>query len=280
MSTVPPAFAARPLPHGRRGPRPALLGILLTGSALGALLLPPPASAVAAGSGMPSHQCVVNGRLAPPGAAVNGTPKNDRIECENDVENVTIYGGGGDDYIRVKGLVIDSQVLGGDGKDTIQTSHLFPRAGYSTVRGNAGDDTIIVATVRGTTEHGATVYGDMGNDKITVGSVHGSPGEYERGGGQVFGNDGADVITAGVIDFGGRVLGGSENDVIEAKGLGVETGGTIQGGPGKDTIRGIGKTVLLAGPGWGVVDGGLDVDNCVVRHANPARARSTIASCP
>ncbi|MCS0635398.1 hypothetical protein NX801_06945 [Streptomyces sp. LP05-1] len=237
------------------------------------------APAVALDRGLPSHQCTVNGVSVPPGAEVRGTNRKDRIECENDVENMTIWGGGGDDYIRVKGLIIDSQILGGDGDDTIQTSHLAPRYGQSTVRGNNGNDTLIVATVRGTAEHGATVYGDMGNDKITVGSVHGAPGDYARGGGQVFGNDGEDHIVTGAIDFGGRALGGSENDHIEAKSLGAEAGGVIQGGPGQDRISGLGGSVLKAGPGWGFVDGGLDDDQCRVVHASPDRARSTIASC-
>ncbi|KPI16305.1 hypothetical protein OK074_1917 [Actinobacteria bacterium OK074] len=233
-----------------------------------------------ADTAQPSHNCVLNGHLVPPGPTVFGTPGNDTIECENDVENVTIWGGEGDDNIRVKGLVIDSQILGGDGNDRLQTSHLDPQQGQSSIKGGPGNDTIITPTVIGTTDHGATVYGDQGDDDITVGSVHGAPGQYARGGGQVFGNDGSDTIRTGVIDFGGRVLGGSENDLIEAKGVGVETGGVIQGGPGQDTIRGTGDTVLLAGPGWGLVDGGLDNDTCKVEHANPSRARSTIASCP
>ncbi|MEU9983978.1 hypothetical protein [Streptomyces sp. NPDC050856] len=230
-------------------------------------------------SAMPSHQCTVNGVAVAPGEHVRGTSRNDTIECENDIENVTVWGGGGNDNIRVKGLIVDSQVLGGDGKDTIQTSHLFPRRGSASVRGNAGDDVLIVATVRGTSDNGATVYGDMGDDRITVGSIHGTPGEHARGGGQVFGNDGVDRIRTGTVDFGGRVLGGSENDLIEAKAVGPEAGGEIQGGPGRDVLRGTDNTVLSAGPGWGVVDGGLDIDECKVVHASPERARSTIASC-
>ncbi|MGW0820746.1 hypothetical protein [Streptomyces sp. NPDC002845] len=206
-----------------------------------------------------SHNSVVNGESVPPGPTVYGTPGNDTIECENDVENVIIWGGGGDDNIRVKGLVIDSQILGGDGDDRLQTSHLFPQEGTSSIKGG---------------------HGDQGDDEITVGSVQGSPGQFARGGGQVFGNDGSDIIRTGVIDFGGRVLGGSENDLIEAKGVGVEAGGVIQGGPGRDIIRGTDDSVLLAGPGWGMVDGGLGEDTCKVEHANPSRARSTIASCP
>ncbi|MEV3872651.1 hypothetical protein [Streptomyces sp. NPDC049906] len=267
------------MPLAPRPSRPAVRGLALTATLLAVASLST-APARAQEGGLPSHHCVLNGSAVPPGQAVYGTPGDDVIECENDVENVIIWGAGGDDNIRVKGLIIDSQVLGGDGDDRIQTSHLYPRADQASVRGGAGDDTIIVPTVMGSTEHGATIYGDQGADTITVGTVSGAPGQHARGGGQVFGNDGPDTISAGVIDFGGRVLGGSENDLIEAKGVGPEAGGVIQGGPGRDTIRGTKNTVLLAGPGWGLVDGGLDVDECRVEHANPERARSTIASCP
>ncbi|MET9801037.1 hypothetical protein [Streptomyces sp. NPDC006368] len=267
------------MPSTSRRTRAAVRGTFAA-SVIVTCLTTVPAHAEDAHSALPSHQCTVNGRTVEPGDRVYGTRYDDKIECENDIENITIWGAGGDDNIRVKGLIIDSQILGGDGDDTIQTSHLMPRHGSSTIRGNTGADTIIVPTVRGTADHGATVYGDMGDDRITVGSVHGAPGDYARGGGQVFGNDGSDHITSGVIDFGGRVLGGSENDLIEAKGVGPEAGGTIQGGPGVDTIRGTNNGVLSAGPGWGVVDGGLDVDACKVEHASPDRARSTIASCP
>ncbi|MFI8215803.1 hypothetical protein [Streptomyces sp. NPDC085932] len=255
-------------------------GLLATSLVVTSLTVVAPSVAAAPNSVLPSHQCTVNGVSAPPGDMVRGTPRDDRIECENDIANVTVWGAGGDDNIRVKGLIIDSQVLGGDGKDTLQTSHLLPRSGSASVRGNAGDDILIVATVRGTADHGAAVYGDMGDDKITVGSVHGEPGAYERGGGQVFGNDGNDRITSGTIDFGGRVVGGSEDDLLEATAVGPEAGGTVQGGPGQDTIRGTGHSVLSAGPGWGVVDGGLGIDDCTAAHAAPERARSTIANCP
>lgn len=264
----------------RRKNRSAAGGLLATSLVATSLTAITGSAAAAERSVLPSHQCTVNGVSAPPGDMVRGTARNDTIECENDINNVTVWGAGGNDNIRVKGLIIDSQVLGGDGRDTIQTSHLLPRYGASSVRGNAGGDILIVATVRGTGDHGATVYGDMGDDTITVGSVHGAPGEHERAGGQVFGNDGYDRITSGTIDFGGRVVGGSEDDLIEVRAVGPEAGGTVQGGPGEDTIRGTDDSVLSAGPGWGVVDGGLGVDDCKAEHAAPDRARSMIANCP
>jgi hypothetical protein len=228
-----------------------------------------------------AHQCTVNGVDATPGRDVHGTPKNDIILCENDVENIQIWGAGGDDNIRVKGLVVDSSILGGTGKDTIQVSHLFPQHASSVVRGGDGHDTIITGLVFGTAENGANVHGDMGDDKITTGSVLGAPGQYARGGGQVFGNDGSDFISTKTVDLGGRVIGGSENDVIEVRALGPESSGVIQGGPGDDKIGGPDSTELAIGPGWAQVDGGPGTDRCKVKHAStPDRFRSSISNCP
>ncbi|MCX4626460.1 MULTISPECIES: hypothetical protein [unclassified Streptomyces] len=230
---------------------------------------------------LPSHWCYVNGVEAPPGQEVRGTSADDTIVCENDVENAIIYGGGGNDNIRVKGMLIDAQVLGGEGDDTLQVNNLSPRNGNASVRGGAGNDTIITALVVGTAEHGATVYGDHGDDKITTGSVMGQPGEYERGGGQVFGNDGSDLIRTGNVDLGGRVLGGSQNDVIEPKSVGAESAGIVQGGPGDDTVRGLNDSVLTIGPGYGQVDGGIGTNSCRVKHFSTGdRVRSSLANCP
>ncbi|WP_406185915.1 hypothetical protein [Streptomyces sp. NBC_01006] len=231
---------------------------------------------------LPSYWCYLNGVEVRSGlTVVRGTGGVDTILCENDVENVIIDGGGGNDNIRVKGMLIDSQVLGGEGDDTLQVNNLAPKNGNASVRGGLGNDTIITALVVGTADHGASVYGDHGDDKITTGSVMGQPGEYERGGGQVFGNDGSDLIRTGNVDLGGRVLGGSENDIIEPKSVGAESAGIVQGGPGNDTVRGLNDTVLTIGPGYGQVDGGIGTNSCRVKHFSTGdRVRSTLSNCP
>ncbi|MFE2476349.1 hypothetical protein [Streptomyces sp. NPDC059389] len=230
---------------------------------------------------LPSYWCYLNGVEVRSGlTVVRGTEGVDTITCENDVENVIIDGGGGNDNIRVKGMLIDAQVLGGEGDDTLQVNNLAPKNGNSSVRGGAGNDTIITALVVGTADHGSSVYGDHGDDKITTGSVMGQPGEYERGGGQVFGNDGSDLIRTGNVDLGGRVLGGSENDIIEPKSVGAESAGIVQGGPGNDTVRGLNDTVLTIGPGYGQVDGGIGTNACRVRHFSTGdRVRSSLSNC-
>ncbi|WP_137992992.1 hypothetical protein [Streptomyces vilmorinianum] len=255
---------------------PAALTALCAGIAAASLAGAPAQAAGPQQGRVPMHQCWVNGVEAPPGDTVNGTAKDDNIFCDSDLDNVTVWGGGGNDYIEVRGLVIDSAVMGGEGDDVIRTKHLVPQNSFSMVRGNRGNDVIKVATVVGDGAKGAVVHGDDGDDKITTGSVSGAPTKFNRGGGIVTGNDGADTIKVGVIDFSGRVLGGSENDIIEAKALGPESGGLIQAGPGADTISGPEGAVLIVGEHWGSVDGGVGKDDCKVKSVS---TRTAISSC-
>ncbi|MGW0122850.1 hypothetical protein [Streptomyces sp. NPDC003327] len=274
MSTTPPS----PLRARARRPRgSAALAALVAGAAAASLAGAPAQAAAPQGARVPMHQCWINGVAAPPGDIVSGTNGDDDIFCDSDLENVTVWGGGGNDKIEVRGLVIDSAVMGGEGDDVIRAKHLVPQNASSMVRGNRGNDVIKVATVSGDgATRGAVVHGDDGDDRITTGSVTGAPGKFNRGGGIVTGNDGADTIKVGTVDFSGRVLGGSENDTIEAAALGPESGGLIQAGPGDDTISGADGAVLTVGPHWGSVDAGVGKDHCVVKSVS---TRTSIASC-
>ncbi|MFD0151890.1 hypothetical protein ACWGQ4_19950 [Streptomyces sp. NPDC055721] len=274
MSATPPSRhrnRRRPL----RGP--AALTALLAGAAAASLAGAPAQASAPQAVRVPMHQCWVNGVSAPPGDIVSGTSGDDNIFCDSDLENVTVWGGAGNDMIEVRGLVIDSAIMGGEGDDVIRAKHLVPQNASSMVRGNRGNDIIKVATVSGDgAAHGAVVHGDDGDDKITTGSVTGAPGKFNRGGGIVTGNDGADTIKVGTIDFSGRVLGGSEADVIEAEALGPESGGLIQAGPGDDTISGPAGAVLIVGEHWGTVDAGVGKDTCTVKSVS---TRTSISSC-
>ncbi|MFJ7065263.1 hypothetical protein [Streptomyces sp. NPDC101115] len=258
-------------PSSRRSLRgPAALAVLVAAASLTGV----PAHASAR---VPMHQCWVNDVAAPPGNQVNGTAGDDHIFCDSDLDGVTVSGGAGNDMIEVRGLVIDSAILGGEGNDVIRAKHLVPQTTFSMVRGNRGNDIIKVATVHGEgAERGAVVHGDDGDDTITTGSVFGAPGQFNRGGGIVTGNDGKDTIRTGVIDFSGRVLGGSEDDKIEAAALGPESGGLIQAGPGDDTIQGHDGAVLIVGEHWGMVDAGVGKDTCTVKSVS---TRTSISSC-
>ncbi|MFG2644579.1 hypothetical protein ACGFYP_26830 [Streptomyces sp. NPDC048370] len=264
-------------PSLRRAVRgPAALTALLAGVAAASLAGAPAQAAPPHQGKVPMHQCWVNGVSAPPGELVSGTSGDDYIFCDSDLDNVTVWGGSGNDMIEVRGLVIDSAISGGDGDDVIRAKHLVPQNGFSMVRGNKGNDVIKVATVVGDGAKGAVVHGDDGDDKITTGSVSGAPTKFNRGGGIVTGNDGVDTIKVGAIDFSGRVLGGSENDTIEAKSLGAESGGLIQSGPGDDSISGPGGSVLIVGEHWGTVDAGVGKDDCKVQSVS---TRTSISGC-
>ncbi|MFH8255135.1 hypothetical protein ACH4MA_07740 [Streptomyces roseolus] len=264
-------------PSRRRLRGSTALAVLLAGAAAASFTVAPAQAAGGGKARVPMHQCWINGVSAPPGDTVSGTPHDDHIFCDSDIQNVTVWGGDGNDMIEIRGLVIDSAVMGGEGRDVIRAKHLVPQNATSMVRGNSGPDIIKVATVRGDgAERGAVVHGDEGDDQITTGSVSGAPGNFNRGGGIVTGNDGADTIKTGVIDFSGRVLGGSENDRIEAAGLGPESGGLIQSGPGDDTISGPGGAILTVGPHWGMVDAGVGKDTCTVKSVS---TRTSIAAC-
>ncbi|MEV6330855.1 hypothetical protein [Streptomyces sp. NPDC051909] len=268
MSVTPPSL-------GRAARGPAALAVLLAAATLTGA---PAAHASAHGSArVPMHQCWINDVPAPPGDQVLGGSGDDHIFCDSDIEGVTVSGGAGNDVIEVKGLVIDSAIMGGEGDDVIRAKHLVPQTTFSMVRGNRGNDTIKVATVHGEgAERGAIVHGDDGDDTITTGSVFGAPGQFNRGGGIVTGNDGKDTIRTGIIDFSGRVLGGSEDDRIEAAGLGPESGGLIQSGPGDDTISGHDGAILIVGEHWGTVDAGIGNDTCTVKSVS---TRTSISSC-
>ncbi|MGA5062175.1 hypothetical protein ACPB9E_00130 [Streptomyces exfoliatus] len=274
MSATPPS-RSRKRPRALRGP--AAITALLAGAAAASLAGAPAEASAPRAVRVPMHQCWVNGVSAPPGDLVSGTKGDDHIFCDSDLENVTVWGGDGNDMIEVRGLVIDSAVMGGEGDDVIRAKHLVPQNASSMVRGNRGNDVIKVATVNGDgAEHGAVVHGDDGDDKITTGSVTGAPGKFNRGGGIVTGNDGADTIKVGTIDFSGRVLGGSEADIIEAKALGPESGGLIQSGPGDDRISGPDGGLLIVGEHWGSVDAGVGKDTCTVKSVS---TRTSISSC-
>ncbi|MEU3747352.1 MULTISPECIES: hypothetical protein [Streptomyces] len=274
MSPTPPSR------HRNRRKRlrgPAAITALLAGATAASLAGAPAQASAPQAVRVPMHQCWVNEVAAPPGDIVSGTSGDDHIFCDSDLENVTVWGGAGNDMIEVRGLVIDSAIMGGEGDDVIRAKHLVPQNASSMVRGNRGNDVIKVATVSGDgAAHGAVVHGDDGDDKITTGSVTGAPGKFNRGGGIVTGNDGADTIKVGTIDFSGRVLGGSEADVIEAEALGPESGGLIQAGPGDDTISGPGGVVLIVGEHWGTVDAGVGKDTCTVKSVS---TRTSISSC-
>ncbi|MFD3530944.1 hypothetical protein [Streptomyces sp. NPDC058664] len=157
-------------PKARRGP--AALTALLAGAAAASLAgAPAEASAPVAGR-VPMHQCWVNGVSAPPGEVVSGTKGDDHIFCDSDLENVTVWGGDGNDMIEVGTIDFSGRVLGGSENDLIEAAALGPESG-GLIQAGPGNDTIsgpggAVLTVG---PHGGSVDAGVGKDTCTVKSV-------------------------------------------------------------------------------------------------------------
>jgi Ca2+-binding RTX toxin-like protein len=195
------------------------------------------------------------------GDVINGLAGNDQLSTN--VSNSTLNGDDGDDvlvsnYSSVDGeLVIGNTLNGGRGSDSITACY------GSTVDGEAGNDTITIASVElfKTTAHGgagddffrvlgdansnfASIYGDDGDDQIVA------SGE----GYLVDGGNGADYIDVFVYGLAlSEIFGGNENDMIQVR-YGVSRGAFVDGGNGNDTIC-LSQSMNL------IINGGAGDDN-------------------
>ena len=129
---------------------------------------------------------------------------DDYIYGKANQELSAIYGGAGNDYIRVETKTDQPlKVSGGTGNDAIYDADI--------AYGGDGSDTI----------YGGNIYGESGNDKM-----HGA---------QVYGGDGDDIIYSQRFSDSqrGAAYGGSGNDTIF---VGNEDGGDFLGGEGHDVF--------------------------------------------
>ena len=155
----------------------------------------------------------------------------------------TIAAGGGNDLIsaiiatggatRFEGDTIgDSEYYG---NDTIRIGGTL--LGESAlVQGGGGADIVSVSAVIGT---GSTINGNAGGDSILLASAGAASSLILIGGGA-----GADTITVSAVFVAenGTIFGGGGNDLISVSAQANVTGMTIYGGEGSDTI-GLGTTV-------------------------------------
>jgi Ca2+-binding RTX toxin-like protein len=141
---------------------------------------------------------------------------------------VTVTGGSGDDLIN--GSNLRETLLGGTGNDTI-----FGNSSDDSVDGGAGDDEIWASGI---------VKGGAGNDTILA------------GGGQIYGDDGDDKLSAG-FHGGATLYGGAGNDRLH----GTEGNDLLSGGAGNDSLSGGGGAdVLTGGDGNDTLRGGAGSD--------------------
>ncbi len=163
----------------------------------------------------------------------------------------------GDDYLDNTGGVINGEVLGSTGEDTMlggdsadhfdggsENDVLIGRGGDDSLEGSSGDDFILGGAGNDAIEGGEdndTLNGNAGDDSIEAGS----------GNDVVVGQDGSDNLDGG--DGNDTMDGGNGDDLLE-------------GGADNDILRGrAGEDNLAGGLGFDLLTGGQDADNFVFR---------------
>ena len=147
--------------------------------------------------------------------------------------------GSGDDWIDLRGVLVDADISGGVGNDTI---YLSDGAG-AIARGDEGDDLIVASAAM--TATGVELYGGDGNDVFSPGTVAIT----------IYGEGGADVISG--TSEGDFLYGGDGEDSISG-GAGDDF---IDGGNGSDELDGhAGSDQILGGGGADILNGGQDDD--------------------
>ncbi|MBR6888052.1 MAG: hypothetical protein IKN16_06355 [Selenomonadaceae bacterium] len=157
-------------------------------------------------------------------AVKNGTDASEYIFAESNswYNSLTVNAGKGDDTIDAAGA--DILIYGGEGNDSVDVSGLGwyknVVAGYVTVDGGAGNDTLWIGANMGSVDdYYSSINGGAGDDSIRVN------GNYCT----IEGGDGNDNI---VIDGKSAVDGGAGNDTIY-----TSEDSTISGGKGDDLIK-------------------------------------------
>jgi Ca2+-binding RTX toxin-like protein len=151
-----------------------------------------------------------------------------------------ISGDAGNDTISISASAGYNTVYGGDGDDTLYGNSTH---GFDSIYGQAGNDTILV-----TTGSNDVVYGGAGNDAVSLGA---SAGGYQFISGDL-GNDTIDLhsATTGVND---TVYGGAGDDTIYGSG---STGNQLYGQTGNDTITLVGQGSVYGGQGNDLITDG------------------------
>ena len=178
-----------------------------------------------------------------------GQEGNDIIVMQAGRVGDDILGNDGNDFITIAGGSVDGEVAGGSGNDTVTMSGGVIGSAGQGIRGEEGDDTLIVDGIANVEDQ---INGAVGNDQITFGGL----AQAE----QLVGGDGDDhiVMTGGFLQSAGeKIVGGSGNDSITVLGSGLasDVNGDITGGSGNDNI-----TVVNTSDGDAFVGGAVRGD--------------------
>jgi Ca2+-binding RTX toxin-like protein len=220
--------------------------------------------------------------IAPPySESIFGLGGNDTIRFGSNINNVTIFGGDGDDYIAGSDFFqpTNARLEGGNGNDFIQGGIFFGDSsqgsalnnidgglgndtllgfGYQdTVRGGDGDDWIFTQGVAPPNPGVGIATGGNGND--TIGAFGGVSARGDAGNDYLYGyagnqtlsgDSGLDLLTGGDGDDwlytgldGGTAYGDAGNDVL----VGDVAGDTLAGGAGNDAFYGYAGRDWLSG---------------------------------
>ncbi len=209
---------------------------------------------------------------------VYGGLGNDDVITGAAAGTVTLYGNAGNDTLNGTSATGELVIYGGNGAvdSTDGADELFSGLGNTTLYGNSGADTIqfddftssasqtiyagldddsIFGDAGGSGSAGSlTIFGNAGGDTIDVSSHVGAVTVF-GGNGIVDTTDGADSISAGILDDAHQavIYGNSGDDTLNVT-AGVSDGVniTVYGGLGADVfnlgnVRGDSATVVLAG---------------------------------
>ena len=194
---------------------------------------------------------------------INGNEDADAIAILRDLDNTTVRGGEGNDYLTVvNGTARNSLFNGNQGADLINIVGIL--ADQSTFYGGIGDDVITVASA---VTNNSLISGDDGDDAInflalnsTDTTMRGGEGDdtiddfstaitslgnlLDGGAGDDVLTQAANIILSGVTDFASTFIGGTGADVMTGENSGQPLGpkeadvaGTAISGASKDLFR-------------------------------------------
>lgn len=197
------------------------------------------------------------------GSMIFGEEGNDTLVARG--PNDTLFGGRGEDSLRVEAAAVDTWVFGGQEEDTIVAlaraiiigdkgdDFIQATAGDNFLSGHEGDDIILGGSV-GRDE----IYGGQGDDKLGFFSPDGNDNLDLNISGTFAGNEGSNTVsgdkgndTIAGINNRDRLLGGEGDDSIVGRGNNV----FMDGGDDNDTLRVINPLVNLPATIQGATQG-------------------------
>ena len=166
---------------------------------------------------------------------INGNEDADAIAILRDLDNTTVRGGEGNDYLTVvNGTARNSLFNGNQGADLINIVGIL--ADQSTFYGGIGDDVITVASA---VTNNSLISGDDGDDAINFLALN-STDTTMRGG---EGDDTIDDFSTAITSLGNLLDGGAGDDVLTQAANIILSGvtdfaSTFIGGTGADVMTG------------------------------------------